>query len=71
MAWLEGGQYSMSFAGNPGQSYALQFTESLTSPAWQTLVIITADSTTGLGSYVMTPSTNAPRQFHRLITPPP
>ncbi len=64
-----GGGYRISFLGNPGQSYTIQYSATLT-PAlsWQFLGTRTADAN-GRYSIVDIPPPGTPRRFYRSIFP--
>ena len=66
----QGVGYLVSFLGNPGATYTLQFTTAL-APApivWQTLGTVTADAS-GLYSITNIPPANTPMRFYRATLP--
>ncbi len=54
--------------GVAGKTYAVQFTEALTSPDWQTLALLSADSA-GAFEHVDRPPPGAPQRFYRVAVP--
>ena len=63
-----GGGYRISFIGNPGQTYTIQFTPALNPLNWQFLGIRTADAN-GNYSIVDIPPANTPMRFYRSFFP--
>jgi hypothetical protein len=62
------GSLQLTFDGIPGDTYQLQYSESLSPPNWQVLSNQTAD---GFGALHFTdsPVTNAPARFYRAVGP--
>jgi hypothetical protein len=65
---LAGGSARLNFDGIPGRIYAVQYAESLSTPAWQTLATLAADEF-GMFAYVDTPPPNSPQRYYRAIEP--
>ena len=63
-----GGGNRISFIGNPGQTYTIQFTPSLAPVNWQFLATRTADAT-GRYSLVDIPPVGTPMRFYRSFFP--
>ena len=65
---LGNGSFRVRFSGIPNRTYRIQFTESLTTPNWQTLATRTSDSL-GAFEYVDTPPLGSPPRFYRSAYP--
>jgi len=65
---LGGGSFRIRGAGVPGRSYRVQYTESLITPAWQTLATRVGDGQ-GAMEYVDSPGTGAPVRHYRFVNP--
>ncbi len=63
-----GGGYRISFIGNPGQQYTVQFTPALHPPNWQTLGVQTANAQ-GTFFVIDTPPPGTAQRFYRAIQP--
>jgi hypothetical protein len=62
------GSALVRFDGVPGATYRVLYTDSLTSPHWQTLTTLTADSF-GVCQFVDWPPPNAPTRYYRAVRP--
>jgi hypothetical protein len=62
------GSIRLTFTGIPGFTYRIQYTDSLSNMAWQTVATQTADAF-GACECVDWPSTNAPMRFYRVVWP--
>jgi hypothetical protein len=62
------GSALVRFDGVPGGTYRVLYTDSLTSPHWQTLTSLTADSF-GVCQFVDWSPTNAPTRYYRAVRP--
>ena len=69
LTYVGGGSYRIRFNGTSGAVYGIEYTESLSSPVWQSLGTRTAGGT-GLVELFDMPGTNAPRRFYRAVSPP-
>jgi hypothetical protein len=65
---LNNGSALVRFDGIPGQTYRVLYTDSLTTPNWQTLTNLTADSF-GVCQFVDWSPTNAPARYYRAVWP--
>jgi hypothetical protein len=68
LARLSDGSLQLTFDGIPGESYHLEYSDSLSPPVWQVLSSQAAD---GFGVILFTdsPVTNAPARFYRAMWP--
>ena len=62
------GTYSLSFIGNPGQQYTIQYCADMLTQNWQFLAFATADEN-GMFSFVDTPPPGTVTRFYRAIVP--
>jgi hypothetical protein len=62
------GSIRLTFAGIPGDTYRIQYADSLSNPSWQTLTTPIADNF-GICQFVDWPLTNAPTRFYRAVWP--
>lgn len=60
----QGGAVRITGSGIPLRTYAVEYTESLSAPAWQALGNVIADAA-GLFEYLDTPATGSPARFYR------
>ena len=65
---LSDGSIGLRCDGIPGRTYAVQFTEVLNSPNWQTLAVLVADQT-GAFEHADHPPPDPPQRFYRSIYP--
>lgn len=65
---LGGNTSAIQFQGAPGRSYTIQYSESLTPAAWQTVGSSTADAV-GSFSFTNTPPNGSPAGFYRSTYP--
>ena len=65
---LGGGDYKISFIGNPGQQYAVQYCDDLVLANWQTIGNPTADAN-GVFFVVDHPPAGTTQRFYRALTP--
>ncbi|MES2920908.1 MAG: Ig-like domain-containing protein [Verrucomicrobiota bacterium] len=63
-----GGGFRISFVGNPGQSYTVQYSATMNAADWHLLssVIVGANA---VGSIVDVPPVNTPKRFFRFVVP--
>jgi len=68
IAKMGDGSVQLTFAGIPGETYHLEYSESLSPPNWQALTNQSADSS-GVLQFADWPANNAPARFYRAVWP--
>jgi hypothetical protein len=65
---MRDGSLQLTFDGIPGETYGIDYSDSLSPPNWQMLTNQTADSF-GVIEITDWPLTNAPARFYRAVGP--
>jgi hypothetical protein len=65
---LGDGSFRLSFAGIPGRTYRVQYSDTVVNPIWHDLATNTADPL-GQYEYVDRPPPEAASRFYRSVTP--